>query len=184
MMRIQPPAGRAVAVGRDGQPIWRLAAPVGVDRFAIPPEIVDEGWVYEWKRWSVAGQPDHAYQTQLRRIGRWEPVQAERHPGVFMPPGSTGDIIIDGLILMERPLALHREAQREERLSADDVMLKARRERGLKVPAGATGVDPDNAEARGATYVNATRVMQSADDMAALQEIPKPAYDYSRNTID
>lgn len=182
---VQAPPGRAVAIGRDGKPIWRNAPVGGADQFNVA-HLEPDGWKYEWKRYSVNGLVDHAYQAQLKRVGRWEPVLAENHDGVFLPPGSTGAIIIDGLILMERPRPLHDEAQRELKQAADEPMQKARRERGLQVPIanGVTGVSNDNAAARAASYVNVTRVHANADDMAALQEIPRPAYDYERNTID
>lgn len=181
---VQPPPGRAVAIGRDGKPIWRNAPQGGADQFAIDPSIIPDGWVYEWKRHSVMGQVDHAYMAQLSRVGRWTPVLAETHDGVFLPPGSTGAIIIDGLILMERPKVLHDEAHREIKQAADDPMIKARRERGLQVPAGVTGVSTQTAAAQQASFVNVTRVHASQEDMQALQDVPRPAYDYSRDGID
>ena len=181
---IQVPTNRAVAIGRDGKPIWRSAPMGGADPFAIDPAIIPDNWTYEWKRYAVAGQVDHAYQAQLARIGKWTPVMAESHDGVFLPPGSTGSIIIDGLILMERPTVLHREAQQDERDAANAVMRKARSERGLQVPGGVTGVSTQTAAAQGASFVNVTRAFASAEDKAALASIPREAYDYERNTID
>jgi hypothetical protein len=182
--QIQAPQGRAVALGRDGKPIWRNAAVGGADPYAIDPSIVPPGWVYEWKRYAVAGQVDHNYQAQLARVGRWIPVLAENHDGVFLPPGSKGSIIIDGLILMERPVELHNEARREMKADADSPMLRARKERGLQIPSGVTGVSTETAAAQQASFVNTTRVYANQEDVAALNEIPRQAYDYESNTID
>jgi hypothetical protein len=180
---VKPPAGRAVAIGRDGQPIWRHTSGLVTDNYAIDPALVPPGWVYEWKRYSVMGSVDHSYHAQLARVG-WTPVLASVHDGVFLPPGTTGAIIRDGLILMERPMELHEEAQAEVKRAATDVMRKARSERGLQVPAGTAGVSTQTPEARGASYVNESRVFANKEDMEALSQIPKAAYEYERNTID
>ena len=119
----------------------------------------------------------------LQRAG-WKPVMAESHDGVFMPPGSTGSIIVNGLILMELPESLYAEAQQEERDAANSVMSKARRERGLQVPGGVTGVSTETAAAKGASFVNVSRAFASQEDKEALASIPRPAYDYDQNTID
>lgn len=181
---IRVPAGRAVAVGRDGQPLWRHAPQGGADPFAIDPALIPPGWVYEWKRYSVMNQVDHAYQASLARQGGWTPVMAETHDGVFLPLGSKGAIIINGLILMERPVELHREAHRDEKTAADSIMSRARVERGLQVPGGVTGVSTQTAAAQQASFVNVSRAFASKEDREALEAIPKPAYDYERNSID
>jgi hypothetical protein len=181
--KIRVPEGRAVAIGRDGRPVWRHTAQVGADQFAIDPAIVDHGWVYEWKRYSVVNQVDHAYLARLKRAG-WAEVPAERHDGLFLPPGTTGSVIIDGLILMECPIELYREAQDDVRKAANDVMRKARAERGLQVPGGVTGISTETPAARAASYVNVTRAFASAEDKEALAGIPRPAYDYNRDSID
>lgn len=74
----------------------------GTDEFYIPPEIVPDGWTYEWKRRTVQGQEDPAYQVALARTG-WEAVPADRHPEM-MPLGWKGATIERrGMVLMERP---------------------------------------------------------------------------------
>lgn len=181
---INIPQGRAVAIGRDGQPIWRHTPQGGADPYAIDPSIIPMDWVYEWKRYAVMNQVDHAYQASLARQGGWTPVMAERHDGVFLPLGSKGAIIINGLILMERPVELHNEAHSDEKRAADTVMKRARVERGLQVPGGVTGVSTETAAARQASFVNVSRAFASQEDKEALAAIPKPAYDYERNTID
>lgn len=82
----------------------------GEDRFRINQNTIPEGWNYEWKRKTVLGQPDPAYEVELARKG-WEAVPASRHPEM-MPVGKGFDNIErDGMILMERPKELTDEAR-------------------------------------------------------------------------
>jgi hypothetical protein len=73
----------------------------GQDELALDNVEVPDGWTYEWKRQSVYGKTDPAYDTRLARTG-WETVPANRHPAM-MPKGHRGEIVRDGLVLMERP---------------------------------------------------------------------------------
>lgn len=110
------PEGRAVAIGRDGKPIYRRTTS-STDPFYVPREIVEPGWSYEWKRHAVLNQEDPGYAAELNMNG-WTPVPAERHPGMWAPEGTQGPIIRQGLMLMERPEALTQEARDEERKAA------------------------------------------------------------------
>lgn len=74
----------------------------GVDEFYISADMVPDGWTYEWKRRTVYGQEDPAYQVALARTG-WEPVPARRHPEM-MPVNWKGETIErKGMVLMQRP---------------------------------------------------------------------------------
>ena len=73
----------------------------GQDELALDNIEIPEGWTYEWKRQTVYGKADPAYDTKLARTG-WETVPADRHPHM-MPKGHRGEISRDGLVLMERP---------------------------------------------------------------------------------
>ena len=73
----------------------------GQDELALDNIQIPEGWTYEWKRQTVYGKADPAYDTRLARTG-WEVVPADRHPHM-MPKGHRGEISRDGLVLMERP---------------------------------------------------------------------------------
>lgn len=73
----------------------------GEDELSLANLEVPDGWTYEWKRQTVYGKSDPAYDTKLAKTG-WEPVPAERHPSM-MPKGHRGEITRDGLVLMERP---------------------------------------------------------------------------------
>jgi len=83
------------------------------DEFFIDPGIIPPGWSYEWKRKTVLGAEDPAYQVALARQG-WEAVPAHRHPS-YMPVNSTAAAIErKGMILMERPLEITEEARNRE----------------------------------------------------------------------
>lgn len=81
-----------------------------MDRFTIDQSVVPEGWSYEWKRKTLLGKEDPAYQVELAR-GGWEPVPANRHPETMPTGGSFNTIERDGMILMERPKELTDEAR-------------------------------------------------------------------------
>lgn len=75
------------------------------DSFFVPPEIIPDGWTYEWKRKSTFNKEDPAYAVQLARDG-WEPVplnRCKKHKAM-MPTNWDGSTIEhQGMILMERP---------------------------------------------------------------------------------
>lgn len=165
--------GRGEALGRDGKVIRRVK--VGTDKFAVPPEILDqlrhEGWVYQWNVVSVKGQEDPVAQATLTRAG-WTPVPAERHPGLFLPAGATGAIIIDGLRLDERPLALEMDARLEAKQEAWDAVNGQRKQFGLKttVPGFDHADVSNNSRVRGGTFVR-TEYSEIS--------VPRPKYEMS-----
>ena len=83
------------------------------NKFHIPPELIPAGLSFEWKRNEVVGQPDYHYERSLGEQG-WKPVDHSMLTGLFAAPGTTGPVKIDGMMLMERPLHLTQEAQRED----------------------------------------------------------------------
>ena len=93
----------------------------GDDKYYIDPRDVPPGWSYEWKRKSVLGQEDPAYQISLARKG-WDPVPAERMPHMMPTGGKHTTIERDGQILMERPLELTEEAKDIEKRKARQQM--------------------------------------------------------------
>ena len=105
----------------------------GTDEFHIPPSDIPPGWAYEWKRKTMLGAEDPAYQVALARAG-WEPVPTARHPEYMPGDGNYPIIERKGMVLMERPLEINEEAharelrkargqvrQKEEQLSAPGV---------------------------------------------------------------
>jgi hypothetical protein len=89
---------------------------VYLDRFYAesPP-----GWTYEWKTHTVFNKTFPHYTTQLMRTG-WAPVPANRHRELLYPEYDGESIIIDGLMLMERPKELTDRRRLRERIKATD----------------------------------------------------------------
>lgn len=105
--------GARIAVrGRNGEVLTRKRSGTH-DPYegAVPPP----GWKYQWNAVSVIGNKEIMMDQSLEmEENGWRPVPASRHPGLFMPVGSTGSIIRGGLRLDERPEELDNEAREEE----------------------------------------------------------------------
>ena len=99
----------------------------GSDEFFVDPEIIPEGWTYEWKRHLLLGAEDPSYNVSLARAG-WEPVPLDRDAKhrAMMPMNWTGGYIErKGQILMERPTEIVEEARSiEKRRARDQVRAK------------------------------------------------------------
>lgn len=105
----------------------------GTDEFYIDPDIIPDGWSYEWKRETVLGQPDPSYQVALAQRG-WEPVPASRHPHL-VPPGWTGvHILRKGCILMERPKEITDEVRAQDNRRAREQVRQKEAQLGAAPP--------------------------------------------------
>jgi len=125
------PTDRAVARDREGNPIFRQS--VGDrDRYYVDPKMIEAGWVYEWKRHTIFNMPDPSYEADLHANG-WRPVPSTRHPGFKTPMGFDGPIILDGLILMERPKSLNDEEREAARKAARQAVSNSKRQHGLGI---------------------------------------------------
>jgi hypothetical protein len=89
---------------------------VYVDKWyaAAPP-----GWTYEWKTHSVFNKEFPQYHNALLRTG-WAAVPASRHRDLTYPGYADENIIIEGMILMERPKELTDRVRKRELLKAVD----------------------------------------------------------------
>lgn len=106
----------------------------GEDKFHVDPSVIPDGWVYQWKRWTVYNKEDPQYRTVVDR-GGWENVPTERHPEL-MPPGSTDKFIhLDGLMLMERPKAVDDKVRARDQLAARN-QVRAKEEQLASAPPG------------------------------------------------
>jgi len=90
-----------------------------VDEFYIDMSVIPDGWTYEWKRHTIVGQEDPAYQVQLARMG-WTPVPTSRHPEMMPGGGKYETIERKGMILMERPKEITDDVRGIERKRARD----------------------------------------------------------------
>jgi hypothetical protein len=98
--------------------------------FDLPLDQIPSHLSYEWKRWSVVGQHDPFYISQMRKQG-WEPVRPSAHPD-WVPPGYSEDQIVKGgMILMERPKELTQEAIEEMHVAAKREVSMAEQRLGM-----------------------------------------------------
>jgi hypothetical protein len=110
--------------------------------FELPLDEIPEGSSYEWKRFSTVGEEDHFYIAEMRRQG-WEPVDPRRHPN-WVPKGyDKPNIVRGGLILMERPIELTKEARKEVRDETVQKMIEAEQRLGKTPDATLTRSHPD-----------------------------------------
>lgn len=101
-----------------------------VHQFDLPQDEIPEGSDYEWKRWSNVGLQDPFYISAMRRQG-WEPVDPKRHPN-WVPAGYNEPYLVKGgMILMERPLELTKEAKAERDAAAREQVAFQERRIGL-----------------------------------------------------
>lgn len=104
----------------------------GTDEFTAPRP--PDGWSYEWKRKTIMGAEDPAYQIHLARVG-WEPVPTARHPEMMPHNGSHPIIERKGMVLMQRPAVITEEA-REIELRRARVQVRAKEEQLAAAPDG------------------------------------------------
>lgn len=102
------------------------------DKFRIDPRLIPEGQSWEWKRYTTYGAGDPSYDVYLRSQG-WLPVDPKKYPQL-VPPGHTGPILRDGMMLMERPIELTQEAKAEEAYKAKAQMRAKQQELGMTPP--------------------------------------------------
>jgi hypothetical protein len=109
----------------------------GTDEFFIDPSQIPDGWTYEWKRKTVLGQEDPAYQVHLARTG-WEPVPTTKHPEMMPGQGNHPNIERKGMMLMMRPAVISEEA-RDIELRRARGQVKAKEEQLAGAPEGGLG---------------------------------------------
>jgi hypothetical protein len=93
-------------------------APRPRDPFEIDPKLIPRGMTYQWNRECGGYLPND-----------WRPVPNARHPGLFAPWGTGGDVEVGGLFLCERPEQITRRSREQETTKAkqliDDWAMKA-----------------------------------------------------------
>ena len=111
-IRATPRRGAMVVTGRNGEQLTRRRTSVG-DAYFVPANEIPEGWSYQWNPVTILNEETTRMQV-LNYENGWRPVPASRHPGRWTRPGSTTDIVVEGLRLEERPAELTKEALTEE----------------------------------------------------------------------
>jgi len=100
--------------GRNGEILKRVPASRG-NQFDFPEELKEKNWSYQWVRHSCYNNTDHSEISVMKRAG-WREVAPDALKGYFKEdvPEGQNCIIREGLVLMERPEGMTREAQEEE----------------------------------------------------------------------
>lgn len=131
---------------------------VGSDRLHIPRELIPEGVDLQWVTNSVIGSPA-PQQRMAFEVNGWRPVTPDmfdgRFDGMFMPKGYKGEIEIEGLVLMERPMELTLEARTEERQNAMGAV-RTQESRLKKGDLEGVTLDTQHPSARANTYLTKT----------------------------
>jgi hypothetical protein len=105
-----------VYYGRDGEVLTRRRKETG-DIFAIPPDLMDPDYEYQWNAVTVAGNQEILLdQNMMMAENGWRPVPADRpgFAGRFTSVGQKGSIIRGGQRLDERPRQMCEDARAEE----------------------------------------------------------------------
>lgn len=91
------------------------------DRLRIPRDMWPEGWDLQWVTTSVYGQPQIQHRARFERKG-WEPIHSTDFDGMFAgkfaPEGHKGEIEVDGLVLMARPMEWSDRARKNDKARA------------------------------------------------------------------
>lgn len=119
------------------------------DIFAIPAHLIPPGVSLEWKRESMLGMDDPHYMVSQHEQG-WRPVDVSMIPQL-MPEGYKGAIRMKGMLLMERPVELTREAQQEDYKNARRAVAAKEQQLGVTPPGTLSREHPG---ARASTFVN------------------------------
>jgi hypothetical protein len=99
--------------GRDGE-ILRRDNPRSANPFDFPESVKEKGWSYQWIRADVLGSSDFSEVSVMRRAG-WREVKPSQLNGFFERECPGADCIErGGLVLMERPEQMTRDAQDEQ----------------------------------------------------------------------
>ncbi len=128
------------------------------DKYYVDPTKIPDGWSYEWRTYTVVGKENPQYQVQLQRAA-WRPVMASRHPEL-MPKGYEGVVLVDGMMLMERPRAITEFRQAQDRREANAPIENIR----AKMAGAPQGQFPRDADPRTAPKIN---TVFAAPDTAA-----------------
>jgi hypothetical protein len=105
--------------GRNGE-ILKRSPFKGGNKFDIPDDIKEPGWSYQWIRHSIYQNTEFSELPAMRRSG-WREVSPDGLKGYFKDQTPEGQNFIsdEGLILVERPEGMTKEAQQEAVMRAN-----------------------------------------------------------------
>lgn len=98
------------------------------DRLRIPKELFPDGMDFQWVTDSIFGQPQPQRRSTFEKAG-WTPVHNGDFDGLldgrFTPAGTDGELKVDGVVLMARPLEYSKKAKiRDRRQALEQVAIK------------------------------------------------------------
>lgn len=133
-----PETGRVV-VERNGVSYTRLTTNVG-DKFYVHPGDIPDGMSYQWIAVTVMGFQQTQSLASFDMNG-WRPVPISRYPGRYAPISkkSSDPIIIEGLMLVERPIELTVEARTEEVMEARNLIRTRNEQFNPRLPGALDG---------------------------------------------
>lgn len=128
------------------------------DRLHIDPSKIPAGYDLQWITSTVLGQEFGQLRSRFERSG-WTPVHQQDFNGIFdglfMSAGAQGEINVDGLVLMARPMEFTIRARREEQRKAREVVqIKQQQLTGGDIP-GVT-LDTRHSSALSTNRINRT----------------------------
>lgn len=164
--RLTPERREAKRFGLDSpvkmraKPNWEDAdasTPETPDRLSISPELIPEGMSLQWVTSTVFGQDMSQHRSRFEARG-WTPVHQDdfdgQLDGLFMPKGHSGEITVDGLVLMARPKQMTDRAHHANKVKAmQQVAIKEQAMRGGDLN---TPFDTQHPSAVRVTQVNKT----------------------------
>jgi hypothetical protein len=105
--------------GRDGQVLTRNRnSASAINQYYIPDRLKEDGWSLQWIRQSCYNKEDRSNLSSYSENG-WSPVPGDRPGFKELFGAASGEAIIrDGLMLVERPAELTRQAKEEEHMEA------------------------------------------------------------------
>jgi hypothetical protein len=128
---------RATRARHQLKPLDEMPDDTEDDRLRIPRSEFPDDFDLQWVTDSIFGQPQPNHRSRFERRG-WEPVHGDdfdnKFEGRFCPYGHKGEIGVDGMVLMARPMAWSNRARQEDRQRASEaVMIKEKQLRGGEI---------------------------------------------------
>lgn len=133
----------------------------------IPRDMFPPGFDFQWVTDTVYGQSMPQHRAKFER-GGWAPVYQDDFDGTFdgkfMPKGAQGEITVDGLVLMARPLRFSIAAKKRDLAAAREaVMIKQQQLTGGDMP----GVSLDS---KHATALRSNRIVKTVEPFSVPDE--------------
>ncbi len=142
-----------------------VSADEAVDRYALPKWFLEK-WSnpkdpssasFRWVMDSILGQQDPHWRSKAEMAG-WRPVTQRSFNGelngLFMRKDAPGEINVDGLVLMVRPMGMTEKARLKEKRAAHEQVL-------IKEQAWRAGEIPVTLDSQHPTAVNTNRINKS-----------------------